>query len=290
MKLLMDDSILEKESTSVSTSDLHVDDYFERIHYTGGRKASLDTLKAIHLLHPQYIPFENLNPLLRIPVQLDLPSLIQKILIEKRGGYCFEQNLLFKAVLESLGFKVKGLAARVLWGQQPDAITARGHMLLLIEIASIQYIADVGFGGQTLTSPLVLTPGIEQQTPHELFRLMEVGAEYRLETLVRGEWKPLYRFGLMENLLVDYEVASWYLSNKPDSHFVTGLIAARTEPDKRYALRNNELAIHHMGGETERKVISEADELEKILFDVFGLSITDKQRLKNALEKICEPR
>lgn len=279
-------SVNVQTEKTVSPYRVNIDEYFARIHYTGERTANLETLSAIHFLHPQYIPFENINPLLRIPVKLDLPSLNQKLLVEKRGGYCFEHNLLLKAVLEDLGFKVKGLAARVVWGQSPDAITPRGHMLLLIEIDSLNYIADVGFGGQTLTAPLLLNPGIEQQTPHEPFRLVSVGDEYRLESLIRGEWKALYRFGLMENFQADYEVTSWYLSNHPTSHFVTGLIAARTIPGTRYALRNNELATHHLNGDTERILITEATDLERTIEQTFGITAPRKDVLMASLQKI----
>ena len=282
-------SIVENDKGFASeVSAGNFDAYFKRIHFKGERKPTLATLQSIHFLHPQHIPFENLNPLLRIPVKLDLPSLERKILFDTRGGYCFEHNLLLKAALESLGYKVKGLAARVLFGQPDGAITARGHMLLLIEIDSIQYIADVGFGGLTLTTPIVLKAGIEQQTPHEPFRLVEVQDEFRLEALVRGEWKALYRFGLQEHFQVDYEVTSYYLSNNPNSHFVSGLIAARTESDRRYALRNNELAIHNRGGDTERRVITSAEELENILSETFGILLPEGDALKTALTKIAE--
>jgi N-hydroxyarylamine O-acetyltransferase len=267
---------------------IDIDAYFSRIHYEGSREPTLETLQAIHLLHPQHIPFENLNPLLGIPVKLDIDSLVSKIILKKRGGYCFEQNLLLKTVLESLGFKVKGLAARVLWNAPIDAITARGHMLLLNEIDSVQYVADVGFGGQTLTGPLVLKAGITQATPHEPYRLVPVGDEFRLEVLIRDEWRALYRFGLQEQFPVDYEVSSWYLSSHPESHFVTGLVAARVENDKRYTLRNNEFAVHHPGGNTERRRITNAGELEKILIENFRVDLPAPSDLKAVLRRIAD--
>src|SRR5688572_18194182 len=104
--------------------------YFTRIGYQGAATATLETLRALHRLHPQEIPFENLNPLLRRPVQLDLPSLQTKLLAQRRGGYCYEHNLLFKHVLEQLGFRVTGLAARVLWNVSENSVRPRAHMLL----------------------------------------------------------------------------------------------------------------------------------------------------------------
>src|SRR5687767_6520538 len=103
------------EGDPTMTSSVDIDAYFERIGYVGSRSVSADTLAAIHLQHPIAIPFENLNPLLRRPVRLDAPSLEHKLVRDRRGGYCFEQNLLLSHVLRGLGFQVKGLAARVLW-------------------------------------------------------------------------------------------------------------------------------------------------------------------------------
>lgn len=253
----------------------YLDAYLKRIQYSGARSPTLATLKSIHLLHPQHIPFENLNPLLRIPVKLDLASVVNKMILDRRGGYCFEHNLILKTILEWLGFKVKGLGARVVWNQPADAITARGHMLLLIDLEGVRYIADVGFGGMTLTSPLELKAGVSQQTPHETFRLVEIADEYRLEGLLRGEWKGLYRFGLQEQFPIDYEVSNWYLSNHPESNFVTSLIAARVGEDCRHTLRNNEYAIHHLNEDTEKRMVKDVDDLELLLTSVFDIAIPD---------------
>jgi len=100
-------------------------------------------------------------------VKLDLASLQQKLINERRGGYCFEQNSLLRAVLLALGFQVTLLAARVLWNLPSGTIAPRSHMVLGVNIDGEPYIADVGFGGLTLTTPLALTPDIEQPTSHE---------------------------------------------------------------------------------------------------------------------------
>src|SRR5689334_4410545 len=92
-----------------------LDAYFARIGYSGPQTATASTLHAIHALHPAAIPFENLDPVLGKPVRLDQDSLQRKLIWARRGGYCFEQNCLFKAVLEQLGFAVTGLAAREVW-------------------------------------------------------------------------------------------------------------------------------------------------------------------------------
>jgi N-hydroxyarylamine O-acetyltransferase len=271
-------------SPAVSSVDL--DAYFQRIGYTGERIPTLHTLQALHNLHPQAIPFENLNPLLRLPVRLDMDSLQQKLVQEGRGGYCFEQNLLFSQVLQALGFRVKGLAARVLWNLPDGIMTPRGHMLLLVEIDKTLFIADVGFGGFTLTAPLRLEAGPEQATPHESFRLMPLDEDFVLQAKIKEVWKPIYRFNLQEQFLPDYEVSSWYLSNHPDSHFIKGLIVARSTPECRYVLRNTDFGTHHLSGNTERQVITDAAVLQNLLETVFQLNISHLPGLHSALQKL----
>lgn len=260
--------------------------YFRRIGFTGDVSSSLETLRQIHFLHPQAIPFENLNPLLRLPVALDLPSLERKILKNRRGGYCFEHNLVLKHILEGIGFKVKGLGARVMWNLPEDVVTARGHMLLLIELEEKQYIADVGFGGLTLTSPLSLVTDVEQQTPHEVFRLIKPEEDFILQAFVKSEWKSIYRFNLQQQFLPDYEVSSWYLSNHPTSHFITSLIVARTTPECRFVLRNNQLSIHNVNGDTEKRIIKQVDELKTVLADTFLIDVPEVSHVDETLQAL----
>ena len=126
-----------------------LDAYFRRVGYDGPQTATLATLRALHRLQPQAIAFENLDPLLRRPVRLDPASLQAKIVDGGRGGYCFEQNLLFAHVLRALGFRVQELTARVRWSVPPGVHTPRVHALLLVEAEDATYLADVGFGGSS---------------------------------------------------------------------------------------------------------------------------------------------
>ena len=271
-----------------SAGSIDAEAYFARIHYSGDRTPALGTLEQIHSLHPKHIPFENLNPLLRIPVNLDPVSLVDKMLLQRRGGYCFEHNLLLKSVLESIGFSVRGLAARVLWGQPMDAITARSHMLLLVEIGPDRYIADVGFGGTTLTRPLSLVKDVPQETTHERFRLVDHHGDYRLEVELRGEWKALYRFDLTAQHPIDYQISSWYLSHNPESHFVSGIVAARVDDGVRHALRNGEYSIHHLHGDTEKTMITNVDQLVELLEGVFNIGIPDVPGRHETFDRILK--
>jgi N-hydroxyarylamine O-acetyltransferase len=265
---------------------INIDRYFERIGYEGPAVATLETLKVLHQKHTEIIPFENLNPFLGIEVKLDTPSLQQKMIRTQRGGYCFEQNLLFRDVLRSIGFKVKGLAARIRWNREDDDITSRGHMLLLIDIEGKKYIADVGFGGLTLTAPLRLQTDTVQETPHEPYRLIRQEDQYLMQTLVKDEWKDVYQFNLVENFRPDYEVTNWYLSNHPESHFVTGLIAARPVPGRRYVLRDNRFSIHHQDGETEKQVLNTVEELKHVLEQNFLVTLPERVDLDKKLSTL----
>jgi N-hydroxyarylamine O-acetyltransferase len=262
--------------------------YLERIGYGGPAVPRLDTLREIHRLHPQEIAFENLNPLMRWPVPLDIRSLQQKLVTQRRGGYCYEHNLLLKHALECIGFRVAGLAARVLMNLPEDTIRPRTHMLLQVDVEDEIWIADVGFGGMTLTAPLRLVEQVPQATPHEPYRLMRLDGDYALQADVRGEWRTLYRFDLQAQVLPDYELASWYLSNHPESHFVQRLIAARTAPQRRYALRHNELAIHELDGETARGSLTSAAALREALNETFRIALPESAALDAKLREIAE--
>lgn len=269
----------------MSTFDLTP--YFERIGYTRTPALTLETLRELHRLHAEAIPFENLDPLLKRPVNLDLPSLEQKLVSERRGGYCFEQNGLFAAVLEAIGFRITRLGARVVYGQSPDASTARTHMLLRVDIGDESHLADVGFGGLVLTTPLRLAVDVEQATPHEPFRLVRWNDEYLMEAKVREAWVPLYRFTLVEQLPIDYEVGSWYVSTHPASFFTTLLVASRPAPGLRYALRNNELAIHHLEGETERRTLNSGADLRQALSEFMLIELPTGPEVDALIERIA---
>jgi len=265
-----------------------LDAYLDRIGYQGSRAPTLDTLEAVHALHPAAIPFENLNPLVGWPVPLDIESLQAKMILGRRGGWCFEHNTLFRCALDSLGFSVSNLAARVLWNAPADPIGPRSHMLLLVNLNGLPYIADVGFGGNVLTAPLRLEPHIGQSTPHESHRLLPIENGFVLEACVRDEWSSLYRFTLEPQFHSDYEVSNWYLCHHPSSFFRYMLLGARVKPEGRYALRNNALTIHGKN-ETEKRTLPHAAALRACLETDLGLLLPQSPELDVALERLIQP-
>ena len=266
---------------------LDLDSYLKRIGYSGPRNATLETLRALQGKHPLAIPFENLDTLTGRPVKLDVSSLERKLVHSRRGGYCFEQNLLFKHVLAGFGFDVTALAARVVW-ERPAEIRARTHMVLLVALGGKRYICDVGFGGLTATAPIELTPDVEQPTPHEMFRVVTVSSEFAVEGRVRGEWKRLYQFDLQEQLQVDIELLNHYVMSHDESPMRSRLMAARAAPDRRFGLGSGILSVHHLNGASEQRRIGSVEELKRELESTFGIEVPGGEDVDAALARVLE--
>lgn len=277
-------ALAESAGADNVSEEANIDAYFERIGFSGSIAPTQQTLELLLALHAAAIPFENLDPLLQIPVRLDLSNLQQKLLFERRGGYCLEQNLLFKAVLETLGFGVRGLGARVLWGEPEGAERPISHVLLAVDIGGATYIADVGFGGLTPTAPLRLKADVEQPTPHEMFRLAGGEPEWRLEVRIGDEWRALYSFDLSEKSFEDYQTINDMTSSGPT--FSGNLIVARAEKGRRLALHNNRFTMYPVGGEGETRLLASVAEIREVLSGPFGIALPQSDKLDPALERV----
>ena len=263
--------------TTEVSADIDLAAYFDRIGYTGPAEPTLETLHALVAAHNGSIPFENLDPLMGIPVaDLGPAALTDKLVRRRRGGYCYEQNGLMGYVLAELGFGVERLAGRVVWMNPNPELPAQTHQVLSVAVPGVdgRFLVDVGFGGQTLTSPIRLEAGPVQRTRHEPYRLREHGEGYLLEAEIRGDWQPLYMFITRPQPRIDLEVGSWYVSTYPKSVFVVGLTAALVTDDARWNLRGRNLAIHS-GGDTERIRFDTAAQVLDTLTDRFGIDLTD---------------
>jgi N-hydroxyarylamine O-acetyltransferase len=251
--------------------------YFDRIGYAGDRTPSLTTLTALHRAHLAAIPFENLDIQLGRPILLDLPSVEAKLVAGNRGGYCFEQNALFAAVLEELGFQVTRLSARVRLGA--TTVRARTHMLLAVDLDGAPWIADVGFGLQGILDPIPASPGTGVDQGGWQFRLVEEPPTLVLQQLVEDAWYDLYAFTLERHHPADYELGNYYTSTHPDSLFVNHLIAQRVMPGLRLALSAAELTEYRPGATTSAPVGGE-DALLEILTERFGLEFPAGTRFR----------
>ncbi len=254
---------------------LDLEAYFERIGYTGPREASLETLAALHTGHLGSIPFENVDVLLGRRIRLDLAGLQAKIVGGRRGGYCFELNTLFAAVLRNLGFRVTALEARV---RPPGATQTlpRTHMTLRVDFPDRAVLADVGFGGDGPLQPVDLHGEISEQGG-SAYRVVEEGVVRVLQIRGIDGWRDLYAFALDEALPIDFQVANHYTSTWPESPFVKTLTAQLSLPEERRILRGSTLALRRGGTETAHDI--EDQNLLAVLRERFGLDLPDDIRL-----------
>jgi N-hydroxyarylamine O-acetyltransferase len=205
--------------------------YLERIGLSADERP---TLQAIHRAHATSIPFENLDPHRGIPVSLMQEDLERKLVRERRGGYCFEQNLLLASALEYLGLTVEPMLARVRRGAPPGTVRPRSHLALRVtdEDGRVWH-ADVGLGLGTLLDPIPF--GADRTAEHEqsgwTFRVLAEASELVLQTLADGSWSDVYVFSPQPVPQIDIEMSNWWTSTHPQSPFVFGLIACVHHPD-----------------------------------------------------------
>lgn len=180
-------------SISMTASSFDQQAWLDRIGYDGSREPTLDTLHQLIFAHSHAIAYESLDIMLGRTPRLDLASLQRKMIFGRRGGYCLEQNMLFREGLRSLGYKITSLQGRVVRGMAIDAPRPAIHMLLQVDMPEGPYLADVGFGNLAPTSALLLREGIEQATPHEPMRFVNVAGELTLQAKLRDTWEHIYR-------------------------------------------------------------------------------------------------
>ncbi len=246
---------------------LDLDAYLERIAYTGALAAGPDTLRGLHRAHAATIPFENLDIVLGRTIELGIDRVQDKLVRRRRGGYCFEHNLLFGAVLERLGYPVTRLAARV----QPSGSGIRTHMLLRVVAGGRPWLADVGFGA-SLLEPLPMEPATVRQDAWT-YRLDPAGRDAWLLQAGRSDgWIELYAFTLEAQRAIDYAVYNHYTATHPRSPFVGQMVVLRTEPHVQYALRGRQLTTTRPDGATQTREVP-VDELVDVLADPFGIGL-----------------
>ena len=245
-----------------------------RIGYDGPRAPTLETLHGVIAAQTAAIPFENIDVLLGRTPKLDIGSLQQKLIADRRGGYCFEVNALLRAGLKALGFDVTSLIARVIRGLPDDAERPANHMVLRVALPEGPFLADAGLGNHTPTCALRFEPRIEQTTLHEPMRLMPVGDELVLQ--VRGDagWENTYRISPKPCLDIDYEVGNWFTATHPASLFTGNLVAARPGPHgQRHTLLNTRVTIRQPGVPMTRTELNDAAAVRTALADIFGLVV-----------------
>ena len=257
----------------------HLDDYFARIGYMGPRAPKLDVLHAITAAHTQSIPFENLDVLLERRIHLEIDAIFEKLVHQRRGGYCFEQNGLLLHVLTQLGFVVAPLSARGRWQRTREEPAPRTHVFLRVELDGESWLTDVGFGGMSQTSAIRLHADGEQATLHEARRVVRDGSLWFHQARLKDEWRDIFEFTLEEMPPLDREIANWFTSAHPQSHFKNRLIVARAlDAGRRLTLQNDELSLRDARGEAVTRKLTSPSELLNVLAEQFGLRFAEGTR------------
>lgn len=265
--------------------------YFERIGYRGATAPSLANLNALILAHVMAIPFENLDILLGRPILLGLERVEQKLVGERRGGYCFEQNTYLMSVLRALGYSVVPLAARVRVNRPRDETPSRTHVFLRVELPEGSWLVDVGVGGLSPTAALRLVLDVRQETPHEPRRLCSEGEWQRLslrapaarlyhQAFFDGGWHDVCEFTLELMPEIDRELGNWYTSTHPGSHFKSRLLLARATPHGRVLLLNRRFTRRPVNGASEAHDVADPAELLQVLEREFGIALPAATRFE----------
>jgi len=252
---------------------MDVEAYLHRIKYDGPRKPSRACLRALHRQHLFSVPFENLDIPLKNTISLDLAQLYGKIVVRRRGGFCYELNGLFCELLTAMGFHVQMLSARVrrddgTFGPEFD------HMLLKVELEE-PWLADVGFG-ESFVNPIVFREGGSDDLSGHRYRLSRSGDEWQLLREDEKGEVPLYCFRDVPRLLSDYAGMCHFHQTSPESHFTQGWICSKATPDGRVTLANMRLAVTR-GGNREETVLTTEAEVRCCLRDQFGIEFRNQQ-------------
>ena len=249
----------------------NLDSYFERINYAGSTEVNEDTLRNIHIAHTLNVPFENLDVFYRRPILLDETSLYEKIVMKRRGGYCFEMNGIFSIVLKKLGFKVTDLLARV----AIDGVnyTAKTHQAIMVETGGSRWIADVGFGNDGITAPLLLDEDAEQTQYAHSYRINnQHESVYVLQKKEGDVYKRLYSFTLDECCSEDFLLSNHFTSTYPESFFIKMRMCTMPSKDGRITLTDNQFKVIKNGNVSETGIENE-EEFNLLLKEHFRLDL-----------------
>lgn len=247
-----------------------VPSYLARIHHSGPTIPTPDTLRALHRAHLLTVPFENLDIAAGRKIVLDEDAILRKVVEQRRGGFCYELNGAFAALLRALGFRVTLLSARVA-GAEGQESPEFDHLTLRLELDE-PWLVDVGFG-ESFLEPLRMERRTEQLDPAGSFRLLQFGERLQLDqSKSDGRWKPQYSFSLEPCDLMDFAARCHYHQTSPESHFMQNSICTVATPNGRITLSGLKLIVTQNGHREERQLDSQ-EERSRILQECFGIRL-----------------
>jgi len=263
---------------------MNIDAYLQRINYNGSREPSAETLRALQVAHLRSVPFENLSIHAGEPIVLNDEALFTKIVEKKRGGFCYEVNGLFAALLRALGFEVTMLAAGVAKSPRSNGETPLivgdltendfgpifDHMTLMVNLTE-RWLADVGFGDSFL-EPLLLDARDEQLQNDRLFKIAELGDDLvLLRRNPREEWTAQYRFNLQPHEYVDYDEMCRYHQTSPNSHFTRAPLCSLPIADGRITLSDTRLITTSDSTHSRNEQSLNDEQYQEVLREKFGI-------------------
>jgi N-hydroxyarylamine O-acetyltransferase len=249
------------------------DDYLKALNLEC-RKPDLAFLNEITRRHAARFAFSSVGPMLGNDLPLDVESLYQRIIVNRRGGYCFEQNGFLFEMLQELGFEVSLYLGRVIYNQ--DIHPGLTHRITLVKIDGDRYIADVGFGPLGPQHPVSMSG----KGSHESFRVFRIEerhpGEFHMQTLKDGEYYSLYKFELARYGPADCEVGHFYSHKHPGATFVNHLVVSKIMDNEVRSLRNHAFWIITAAGE-KKFSISDSAQLKIILDTRFGINVSEAE-------------
>jgi arylamine N-acetyltransferase len=260
----MDKNYIDKKPEIVS--------YLSRIGFSGPLDTSIHTLSRLQECHLHTVPYENFDVINRIPISLEIPDLYDKIVVRRRGGYCFELNALFRWLLEQIGFTVTSYFARF-WRDEPNPPPKRRHHVLQVEAEGSLYLCDVGVGGIVPRRPVKMVENLIQEQGDECYMLKrDQYFGWVLCEKKQDEWRKIYSFTEEPQLPKDFIMASYWCENSPDSIFTKGVMAAIRTTEGRNTISGNEFRIFTSEGV---KVFTPKakEEYHKALQEYFGIDL-----------------
>ncbi len=251
---------------------MDIDSYLQRIKYRGSPAPTAQTLRELQLAHLYHVPFENLSIHSGQPIILQDDALFDKIVVRRRGGFCYELNGLFAALLRELGFKVEMLSAEVANGEGGFS-SDFAHMTLMVALKE-RWLADVGFG-DSFREPLLLDWDQEQEQGERAYQIIPNGDYLILRQRENGaEWKDQYRFTLQPHRYADYAEMCHYQQTSPQSHFTQARICTRATAEGRITLSKMRLITTVNGKQREERELTTEEEYASALREHFDIVMT----------------
>ncbi|MFJ9373921.1 arylamine N-acetyltransferase [Streptomyces sp. NPDC101455] len=279
-----------------------VDAYLRRLGVQRPASPTADALRALHLRHLQTVPFENLSIHLGEEIVLEENRLLDKVVGAGRGGFCYELNGLFGALLTALGFEVALLAARV-YGDEGRTGIPYDHLALRVRtVDGGVWLADVGFGTHS-HYPLAFEERGEQEDPGGTFRLVASGPDAAgvrggvsgagavsgepadLDVVRNGG--PEYRLEVRPRVVADFVAGAWWHSTSPASHFTRSLVCSRLlEDGGRITLAGRTLTVTSGEGTRDVRELTTDEEVLTLYRERFGIELGSVPEVRGHGEKM----